>query len=104
MSGTDIVSCFANGVKDLVNPSGTVVTRKKANGDLCLTVAVVAGQTQDFSDAQGNPVAHLQSTGSTTQYVVTCAGSGTSTNVDLTSAACTGYSNAQACTTGACTW
>jgi hypothetical protein len=102
-SGSQTITCYSSGVKtlEIQNGSDVKVTVKKANGDPCYQADSPSTASEIISDPDGNVISDIQFL-SRTQLFITCQ-DGSTTNVDLTLAACTAETNST-CSMGACSW
>jgi len=104
MSGTDVVNCYANGVKQRSESTAADASRtiKKANGEVCYTS--IGGQTsgmQTIKDTSGNVVAELMFNSAS---IVTVFCMSDVKVVDLLASPCAAYASAPKCVAGECTW
>lgn len=104
MMGTDIITCYANGVKQLASSAAADAPRtvRKANGETCYTsVGGGSGSTQTIRDPLGNVVAELMFN---SVSIVTVFCMNDMKVVDLLAPPCAAYAGAQACVAGTCSW
>ncbi len=103
VAGSQTTSCYANGVKSRQTQTGSTVmaTVTKANGDVCYEIASPSTSSETITSPNGAVIATIDLM-SATHLFVTCQ-DGTTTDVDLTSAACVAE-KAPTCTSGTCAW
>ena len=109
LSSGEVVDCYANGVKQakVAGASSTTTVVQTSGAQTCYE-SDLTGTVETIKNLDEKTIAQITHT-STTQLSIDCYGadgSVTTTNVDLTSAACAPYyaSTTQACTAGTCTF
>jgi hypothetical protein len=104
-SGALTAICYANGVKELVDPTGAIPTGtvKRPDGTLCYRWRH-PGTSQDYFDLDGGLVAHFEQHAAPGEFTVTCGPDDVVTGENLLAPECANdfAIASQACAAGAC--